>query len=94
MMRRTQRATSLGKALAHPVRVEVLERLAATEPLGPTDLAEAMDIALSTMSYHVNLLAELGVVELTGTAPRRGALAHFYALTATGRALVGVIETV
>lgn len=70
---------ALLKALRHPLRRELLRRfLAATEPLGPTELAASMKQPLSNLSYHVRELAKFGAVEITEEEPRRGSVAHFY----------------
>jgi hypothetical protein len=37
--------------------------------------------SLGHVTYHVKVLTECGVVALTDTRPRRGAVEHFYAST-------------
>jgi hypothetical protein len=48
----------------------------------PNQLAHALGEALGSVSYHVRILRELDCVELVSTAPRRGALEHYYRATA------------
>lgn len=47
----------------------------------PNELCKALDEPLTNVSYHVRMLHELGVIELVTTAPRRGALEHYYRAT-------------
>jgi DNA-binding transcriptional ArsR family regulator len=65
------------KALAHPLRARILEALAG-EPRSPNELAVEFGEPLGNVSYHVLVLRDLGMVELVDTAPRRGAVEHFY----------------
>jgi DNA-binding transcriptional ArsR family regulator len=77
-------ATRLAKALSHPLRVSVLIRL--NEGVAsPNELAQELGEPLGNVSYHVRALADLDCVELVETAPRRGAVEHYY--RATERAL-------
>ena len=75
----------LVKALAHPLRVQILtvleERVAS-----PSDLAEELEAPLGNVSYHVRTLSELGLLKLVRRRTRRGAVEHYY--RATGRATV------
>jgi DNA-binding transcriptional ArsR family regulator len=38
-------------------------------------------VSLGTLSYHFRYLRKLGLIELSKTIPRRGALQHVYRLT-------------
>lgn len=71
----------LVRALAHPLRLRilsVLERRIAS----PKELAHEIGAPLTHVSYHVRQLAQLGVIELERTTPRRGAVEHHYRLEA------------
>jgi DNA-binding transcriptional ArsR family regulator len=76
----------LVKALAHPVRVQILEVLQG-RVASPTDISEGMEESLGVVSYHANTLAGYGCIELVRTRPRRGALEHFF--RATPRSFIG-----
>lgn len=69
------------KALAHPLRAEILsllnERVAS-----PNELAKGLGEGLSQVSYHVKVLHECDCIELVKTEPRRGAVEHYYRATA------------
>jgi DNA-binding transcriptional ArsR family regulator len=71
------------KALGHPVRhriVNVLRQRPAT--LG--QLAAAMGLAKGTISFHVRVLREAGLVRLAGTRHVRGGTEQYFALVSTG----------
>jgi DNA-binding transcriptional ArsR family regulator len=77
--RRPHKTNAVQRALAHPVRAQVLtelERRAAS----PSQLAEMVGESVGVVSYHVRVLVEAGLAELVGTVPKRGALQHFYAV--------------
>lgn len=69
------------KALAHPLRADILavlnERVAS-----PNELAKGFGEGLSQVSYHVKVLHECECLELVKTEPRRGAVEHYYRATA------------
>lgn len=51
------------RALAHPARLAVLERLSDGSELTATDCAEATGLSASAMSYHLRALEKWGFVE-------------------------------
>jgi DNA-binding transcriptional ArsR family regulator len=65
------------KALAHPLRVELLGALN-QKVASPKELAEEFGERLPNVSYHIRVLVNAGCIELVRTEPRRGALEHFY----------------
>ena len=75
----------LVKALAHPLRVQILTTLE-DRVASPSDLAAELDAPLGNVSYHVRTLADLGLVKLVKRRTRRGAVEHYY--QARGRAQV------
>lgn len=71
------------KALDHTLRQHIL--LAAIQgEVSPKELAEALNEGLSQISYHVKVLRNDcdGMIELTRTEPRRGAVEHYYRASA------------
>lgn len=67
----------LVKALAHPLRIKILEIL--TERVtSPNRLSVDLDAGLSHVAYHTRALDKCGCLELVDTAQRRGATEHFY----------------
>src|SRR3954453_21202026 len=71
----------IAKALAHPLRARILQRLG-ERVASPGGLAGELDAPLGVVSYHVRMLRDYDCVELVRTEPRRGALQHFYKATA------------
>jgi DNA-binding transcriptional ArsR family regulator len=67
----------LAKALAHPLRVQLLAALN-QGVASPNELAKKLGEPLTNVSYHVRMLHDLGCIELVDTEPRRGALEHYY----------------
>lgn len=73
-------ATRMAKAMSHPLRARVLARM--NEGVAsPVELAKEFDEPLGNVSYHVRALLDLECIELVKTAPRRGALEHYYRAT-------------
>ena len=64
-------------ALGHPLRARILAHLDAGEA-SPKELAAALGEKLGNVSYHVRILARLGLIELVRETPRRGAVEHHY----------------
>jgi DNA-binding transcriptional ArsR family regulator len=67
----------LVKGLAHPLRVRILAHMN-ERPWSPRELEQDLGEGLSQVSYHVKVLFDFELIELTGTEPRRGAVEHFY----------------
>lgn len=69
----------LATAVAHPTRVRVLtvlnDRIAS-----PKELAEEIDESLNNVAYHIEILKELGCIELVKAEPSAGGrvVEHFY----------------
>ena len=78
------------RALAHPVRVEILRALLEHEPGTPSGFAAAFEIPLGVASHHVRRLRDLRLIRIARRTHRRGAVQHHYRLVdrdATARAL-------
>jgi DNA-binding transcriptional ArsR family regulator len=76
----------LVRALAHPMRVQILEALQG-RTASPTELSREFRESLGVVSYHANALLEVDCIELVGTQPKRGTIEHFY--TARPRSFIG-----
>jgi ArsR family transcriptional regulator len=68
-----QDLASLFKALADPTRVAIVNRLAAGEECCVCDLTDAFELSQPTVSHHLRLLRDAGLVE----AERRGTWAYY-----------------
>jgi DNA-binding transcriptional ArsR family regulator len=69
------------KALAHPLRVEILGLLE-HRTASPSELAAELRVPLGNVSYHVRQLQSFGLIRLVRTTPRRGSIEHHYELVA------------
>lgn len=65
------------KALAHPIRLELLGILSYKE-MSPTDFAAHRSEPISNLGYHFRVLRELGFIEVARTRPGRGSVEHIY----------------
>jgi DNA-binding transcriptional ArsR family regulator len=71
------------KALADPTRVAIVNRLAGAEEVCVCDLTEAFELSQPTISHHLRLLREAGLVQ----AARRGTWAYYRIVPETVDAL-------
>lgn len=65
-------------ALRHPLRREILRRMADGKAISPLELSTLLDQPLSNVSYHMRVLAKCGATTLVRTKPARGSMQHFY----------------
>lgn len=72
--------TTLAAVVAHPTRVKCLSILA-ERTASPVELAHELNAEVGHVSYHVNKLRDLGVVELVSERQVRGAVEHHYRAT-------------
>jgi ArsR family transcriptional regulator, arsenate/arsenite/antimonite-responsive transcriptional repressor len=61
------------RALADPTRVAIVNRLAAAPEVCVCDLTAAFDLSQPTISHHLRILREAGLVD----ASRRGTWAYY-----------------
>ena len=65
------------RALAHPLRTQILGLL--DEGIAsPKEMSARLGSPLGTVSYHVTILRDLGMIELVRQTPRRGAVENHY----------------
>jgi DNA-binding transcriptional ArsR family regulator len=68
---------------AHPVRDQIVDVMRSYgRPISPTQLSRITGGTLGSVAYHVRTLVAAGVVELADEGRVRGAVEHFYALSA------------
>lgn len=67
----------LVKALAHPLRVNIL-RVLHSRVASPSEIATELSAPLGNVSYHVRVLERAGLLKLERTRQRRGAVEHYY----------------
>jgi ArsR family transcriptional regulator, arsenate/arsenite/antimonite-responsive transcriptional repressor len=61
------------KSLADPTRIAIVNRLAAAEEVCVCDLTDAFDLTQPTISHHLRVLREAGLVD----AERRGTWSYY-----------------
>ncbi len=66
-----QELAALAKALGHPLRVRILRVLKARQACVCGDLVEELPVAQSTVSQHLKILKEAGLVVGEVDGPRR-----------------------
>lgn len=66
------------KALSHPLRMRIIETLAASEPMTTKQVAEVLEEKPTRLYHHVALLEEVGLIRLTHTRQNRGATEKYY----------------
>jgi DNA-binding transcriptional ArsR family regulator len=72
------------KALAHPLRAQILEALE-DRVASPNELSHELRADLGSVSYHVRRLVHLGFLKQVKQTPRRGAIEHYYTALARAR---------
>lgn len=69
----TQDLAALFKALADPTRVAIVNRLACDDECCVCDLTDTFDLSQPTISHHLRILRDAGLVE----SERRGTWAYY-----------------
>lgn len=72
------RVESLAAIVTHPLRRRIWYAMAGQRPISPRELADQLHEPVNDVAYHVRRLRDLGIIELAGTRPVRGATQHFY----------------
>src|SRR3954462_1207111 len=67
----------IAKALAHPLRLEILRHLG-NRTASPSEIAAEIGAPLTNVSYHVRKLRALGLIKLVRKTPKRGVVEHYY----------------
>lgn len=60
------------KALGHPVRLEILQILSQSGEANCVDFTRHAGLAQSTISEHLRVLKEAGLIKQCGPGPRSG----------------------
>jgi ArsR family transcriptional regulator len=77
------------KALADPTRVAIINSLSVADEVCVCNLTEAFDLSQPTISHHLKVLREAGLVEST----RRGTWAYYRLVPESIDALRGALGT-
>ena len=79
-------------ALRHPLRRQILRRMAGEKAISPREIASDLNKPLSNVSYHVRVLADCDAISLVSTKPVRGSMQHFYRATVDAPWALQVLE--
>jgi len=82
-----ERLAARFRALADPTRVAIVNRLAQAEETCVCDLTAAFDLSQPTISHHLKVLREAGLVE----SSRRGTWAYYRVVPDTLGALAAAL---
>lgn len=85
-----ERVAALCRALGHPHRVAILRFLIAQESCFAGEIAEQLPVAASTVSQHLNLLREAGLIRGEVDGPRRAYCVEPAALAALKAAIAAL----
>ena len=66
------------KALAHPLRMRIIETLAAADPMTTKQVAESLREKPTRLYHHVDMLVKAGLIRLTHTRQNRGTTEKYY----------------
>lgn len=78
------------RALGHPARLDIVRTLAATGDTNCMDLTRHVALAQSTVSEHLRVLKEAGLIEQCGPGPRSGYCIKRDALVWLKQSVVGL----
>ena len=90
---RYAQASELYRALSHPVRLQVLERIC-EGPTSPSELSRKLGEPIGNVSYHVRVLRDGDWIVLAGERPVRGALEHIYEASGKAKSTLLMVDDV
>jgi DNA-binding transcriptional ArsR family regulator len=82
-----ERAANMLKAIAHPMRIAILNYLDDGKKLNVTEIHELLNIEQSTTSHHLGILKDKGVL----SSRRQGKYTYYYLKQDN---IAGIIECV
>ena len=68
----TDRLATMLKAVSHPVRLEIVQILSDSGEANCVDFTRHAGLAQSTVSEHLRVLREAGLIKQCGPGPRSG----------------------
>lgn len=75
---------AVARWVGHPIRVRIVEVLQ-DRVASASDITPELGEPLTTVAYHVRLLADSGALELRSTNQVRGAIEHHYTVSPAAR---------
>jgi ArsR family transcriptional regulator len=68
----SDRLAAMLKAISHPVRLEIVQTLSDSGDANCVDFTRHANLAQSTISEHLRVLKEAGLIKQCGPGPRSG----------------------
>ena len=84
--------TAAAKAIAHPLRANILEKLDGRSS-SASELAAELDQPIPNVAYHLMILQDLGAIRVTGRRRGRGSVERFFTATWRVRLVAEEIDT-
>lgn len=70
----------LVRALSHPIRMKILEKLQG-RIASPAELSQELNQRVGVIAYHAHTLLRCGCVELVHSEPRRGSVENYFGIS-------------
>lgn len=84
-------ASKLGLVIAHPLRILILNLTDEWETSSASNVSEELEIPISNLSYHFNVLVKTDCLLLSRTAKVRGATEYIYRLSPIGKSILELV---
>lgn len=88
------RIAEVSRALGHPARVQIIRMLAAQSECAGADIFSGVALAQSTISEHLRVLKEAGLVKSRSVGPRMVYCVNAEVLAELGSTILHVSSTV
>ena len=86
----SDRLATMLRALSHPVRLEIVQVLSDSGEANCVDFTRHAGLAQSTVSEHLRVLKEAGLIKQCGPGPRSGYCVNKEALVWMKQAIVAI----
>ena len=80
-------------ALSHPARIEILKRLSASSCCSCREVVDHLDLAQSTVSQHLKILVEAGLVRFEADRQRSRYAVDHNALASVSASLTELVNS-
>ncbi|MDX8456645.1 metalloregulator ArsR/SmtB family transcription factor [Mesorhizobium sp. VK9D] len=80
-------------ALSHPARIEILKRLSASRCCSCREVVDHLDLAQSTVSQHLKILVEAGLVRFEADHQRSRYAVDHSALASVSASLTDLVNS-
>jgi DNA-binding transcriptional ArsR family regulator len=74
-----EQATETLRAVAHPLRLAIIEMLSDNKQMSVTEIHEALDVEQAVASHHLRIMKDRNIVQV-----KRDGKSSFYSLTDEG----------